>query len=99
MKKYIEGNLPHLSHKLWPNLVRVEISLTYESKGFLRYYSPFKQQINLHVNNSAPQNSRITSIRNILFRLQQGILIQIPIASELLIIYHTITRFRPSTII
>ncbi|NOR71275.1 MAG: hypothetical protein GQ532_16515 [Methylomarinum sp.] len=99
MKKYINGNLPHLLYKNWPNLVRVVLGLSYKSRGFLKYYRHFNQQINRYVNSSKSKNRRMTSYRSRLSRLQQAIHSQIPIASELPIIYHTIPRFRPSTII
>ena len=98
MKNHTGFNSPYLSYKLWPNSVRVEIGLDYENRGFLGNYSRFKQQNNLHMNNSEPQSSS-TAGRSILFGFQQANNIQIPIASELHIAYHTSPRFRPSTII
>jgi hypothetical protein len=99
MKKHIVSYSPYLSHKYWPNSVRVEIDLDYENRGFLGKYNRFKQQNNLYMVCSNYQISSITSVRGVLFKLQQVINIQIPIASELHIIYHTTPRFRPSTII
>ena len=99
MKKYIEGSLPYLIYRYWPNVVRVKIGLAYESSGILGYYSQFKQQNNIYMNSSKSQSRRITSGGSILFRFQQATNIQIPIASELHITYHTSPRFRPSTII
>ena len=42
MKKHIEGSLPYLMYRYWPNLVRVELGLTCEYRGYVRYYSDFK---------------------------------------------------------
>jgi len=99
MKKHIEGSLLYLMYSYWPNWVRVELGLASEYKDHFRYYSDFKQQNSLYINNREPMNSRITSGRSKLFRLQQAINTQIPIASELHITHHTTPRFRPSTII
>ncbi|NOR70599.1 MAG: hypothetical protein GQ532_13055 [Methylomarinum sp.] len=99
MKKQIAFHSSYLSYKNWPNSVRIEIGLDYKNRGFLGKYSRFKQQNDLYMFSSNEQTGSTTSVRGVLFKLQQVINIQISIAIELRIIYHTIPRFRPSTII
>ena len=99
MKIVIEGNLPHWLYKKWLNSVRVTLGQADESGGILRYFRHFRQKNNLQMNSSESHNSGIISGTRGLSILQRVIHIQIPIASELHIIYHTTPRFRPSTII
>ena len=99
MKKQIAINSFYLSCEHGPNLVRVELGLDYKINGILGTFSRFKQKNACSLFSNVNKTETTPSGKGGFFKLQQSINLQIPIAIEIHIIYHTTPRFRPSTII